>query len=368
MAFAAASSPAWQNLPNGNFSPVIYSQKVQKAFRKSSVVEDVTNTDYMGDIANYGDSVRIIKEPEITVSTYERGTVLAKTNLADADFTMVIDQANYYMFKIDDIEAAHSHVNFMDLATDRAAYRLRDTFDSEVLGYLAGYVYDAANSRWIVRTATNGTKADAAAGVDELLAANKLSITNFGGTAVAGTTGTFVPAVTGAQTSALTSIPVAAGGGSNGVTSPLEILNRMGRLMDTANVDSADRWFVADPVFYEVLMDENSKFVDRDFGGGSEIRNGRVGEGLIRGFRVYKSNNLAFFGTGPGTTASTGSRTHFGILVAGHQSAVSTAQQLSKTESYRDPDSFADIVRGMQLYGRKILRPEAIVTANYNLA
>jgi len=368
MAFAAASSPAWQNLPNGNFSPVIYSQKVQKAFRKSSVVEDVTNTDYMGDIANYGDSVRIIKEPEITVSTYERGTVLAKTNLADADFTMVIDQANYYMFKIDDIEAAHSHVNFMDLATDRAAYRLRDTFDSEVLGYLAGYVYDATNSRWVVRTATNGTKADAAAGVDELLAANKLSITNFGGTAVAGTTGTFVPAVTGAQTSALTSIPVAAGGGSNGVTSPLEILNRMGRLMDTANVDSADRWFVADPVFYEVLMDENSKFVDRDFGGGSEIRNGRVGEGLIRGFRVYKSNNLAFFGTGPGTTASAGSRTNFGILVAGHQSAVSTAQQLSKTESYRDPDSFADIVRGMQLYGRKILRPEAIVTANYNLA
>jgi hypothetical protein len=368
MAFAASSSPAWNNLPNGNFSPVIYSQKVQKAFRKSSVVEDVTNTDYMGDIANYGDSVRIIKEPEITVSTYQRGTVLAKTDLADADFTMVIDQANYYMFKIDDIEAAHSHVNFMDLATDRAAYRLRDTFDSEVLGYLAGYVYDSANSRWVVRTATNGTKADTAAGVDELLAANKLSITNFGGTAVAGTTGTFVPAVTGAQTSALTSIPVAAGGGNSGVTSPLEILNRMGRLMDTANVDSADRWFVADPVFYEVLMDENSKFVDRDFGGGSEIRNGRVGEGLIRGFRVYKSNNLAFVGTGPGTTASAGSRLNFGVLVAGHQSAVSTAQQLSKTESYRDPDSFADIVRGMQLYGRKILRPEAIVTANYNLA
>jgi len=362
MAFAAASSPAWQNLPNGNFSPVIYSQKVQKAFRKSSVVEDVTNTDYMGDIANYGDSVRIIKEPEITVSTYERGTVLAKTNLADADFTMVIDQANYYMFKIDDIEAAHSHVNFMDLATDRAAYRLRDTFDSEVLGYLAGYVYDAANSRWIVRSTTNGTKSNTSAGTDELLAANKLSITNFGGSAVAGTTGPTVNALTG--------IPIAstAGAANSGIVTPLTILNRMGRLLDAANVDSADRWFVADPVFYEILMDENSKFVDRDFGGNSEIRNGRVGEGLIRGFRVYKSNNLAFFGTGAGTVTTLGSRTNFGLVVAGHQSAVSTAQQLSKTESYRDPDSFADIVRGMQLYGRKILRPEAIVTANYNLA
>ena len=362
MAFAAYSSPAWNNLPNGNFSPVIYSQKVQKAFRKSSVVEDVTNTDYMGEIANYGDSVRIIKEPEITVSTYQRGTVLAKTDLADADFTMIIDQANYYMFKLDDIEVAHSHVNFMDLATDRAAYRLRDTFDSEVLGYLAGYIYDTANTRWIVRSATNGTKADTTAGVDELLAANKLSITSFGGSAVAGSTG--------ATVNALTAIPIAstAGSASSGIVTPLTVLNRMGRLLDAANVDSADRWFVADPVFYEVLMDENSKFVDRDFGGGQEIRNGRVGEGLIRGFRVYKSNNLAFFGTGPGTVTTLGSRTNFGMVVAGHQSAVSTAQQLSKTESYRDPDSFADIVRGMQLYGRKILRPEAIVTANYNLA
>src|SRR6056300_976098 len=297
MAFSSASG--YTNLPNGNFSPVIYSQKVQKTFRKSSVVEDVTNTDYMGEIANYGDSVRIIKEPEITVSTYQRGTVLAKTDLADADFTMVIDQANYYMFKIDDIEAAHSHVNFMDLATDRAAYRLRDTFDSEVLGYLAGYVYDTANSRWIVRTATNGTKANTAAGVDELLAANKLSITSFGGSAVAGTTG--------ATVNALTAIPIAstAGAANSGIVTPLTVLNRMGRLLDAANVDSADRWFVADPVFYEILMDENSKFVDRDFGGGSEIRNGRVGEGLIRGFRVYKSNNLPYEGTGAGTTLST---------------------------------------------------------------
>ena len=49
-------------------------------------------------------------------------------------------------------------------------------------------------------------------------------------------------------------------------------------------------------------------------------------------------------------------------------SAVATAEQLSKTETYRDPDSFADIVRGMHLYGRKILRPEAIVTAKYNAA
>jgi hypothetical protein len=352
MAFSSASG--YTNLPNGNFSPVIYSQKVQKTFRKSSVVEDVTNTDYFGEIANFGDSVRIIKEPEITVNSYARGTSLATQDIADADFSLIVDQANYFQFAMDDIETAHSHVNFMDLATDRAAYKLRDHFDAEVLGYLAGWEDDGSGG-WQRRTAVNGTKADTAAGNDELLAANKLDITDFGGSDLG-------------VAAEVTSIPVSAGGGASGVTSPLAILNRIARLMDQANVDTDGRWFVADPVFYEILMDENSKFVDRDFGGSDEIRNGRVGEGLIRGFRIYKSNNLPYEGTGAGTTLSTGSETDFGVIVAGHDSAVATAQQLAKTESFRDPNTFADKVRGMQLYGRKILRPEALFTANYNVA
>ncbi len=352
MAFNSAGGH--NNLPNGNFSAVIYSKKVQKEFRKSSVVEDISNTDYLGEISSFGDSVKIIKEPEITVSTYARGTAVAAQDLSDADFSLVIDQANYFMFKMDDIETAHSHVNFMDLATDRAAYKLRDTFDAEVLGYMSGWELNGSNV-WIRRTAANGTKANSGAGADELLAANSMSILDFGGSdlGVAGE---------------VTSIPVAAGGGAGGITSPLAILNRMARKLDEANVDTADRFFVADPVFYEMLMDENSKFVSSDFGGGEELRNGRVGDGLVRGFKVYKSNNLPYVGTGAGTVLSTGSETNFGTIVAGHKSALATAQQLNKTESYRDTASFADIVRGMQLYGRKILRPEAIITANYNVA
>jgi len=351
MAFASASG--YTNLPNGNFSPVIYSQKVQKEFRKTSVVEDITNTDYTGEISQFGDSVRIIKEPEITVSTYARGTTLATQDLADADFTMIVDQANYFQFSIDDIEAAHSHVNFMDLATDRAAYRLADTFDSEVLGYLSGWTGGAGS--WVRRTAANGTKADTTADNDELLAANKLDITDFAGTDLG-------------VLSEVTSIPMAANGGAGAITSPLALLNRIARKMDQANVDQDGRWVVLDPVMIELLMDEDSKFVDRDFGGGDEIRNGRMGGNLVRGFRVYKSNNLPYVGTGPDTTASGGSEDNFGVIVAGHDSAIASAQQLNKTETFRSPDTFSDIVRGMQLYGRKILRPEAIFTANYNVA
>jgi hypothetical protein len=351
MAFPSASG--YNNLPNGNFSPVIYSKKVQKAFRKSSVVEDITNTDYSGEIANFGDSVKIIKEPEITINSYARGTTLATQDITDADFTMVVDQANYFQFAIDDIEEAHSHVNFMDLATDRAGYRLRDTFDAEVLGYLAGWEKNGSGV-WVRRTAAAGTKADTSADADELLGGNKLDITDFGGSDLG---------VLGEATS----IPLAAGGGNSGVTSPLAILNRIARQMDQANVDTDGRWIVVDPVFAEILMDENSKLINGDFGGDGELRNGRM-PGTIRGFRIYKSNNLPFVGTGAGTTASAGSEDNFGVCVAGHDSAVATAEQIAKTESFRSPETFADIVRGMQLYGRKILRPEGLFTANYNVA
>jgi len=110
MAFTTAGG--YGNLPNGNFSSIIYSKKVQLAFRKSTVVGDITNSDYFGEIAAQGDTVKIIKEPEISVSAYARGTQVNAQDLDDEDFSLVVDKANYYAFKIDDIEEAHSHVNF----------------------------------------------------------------------------------------------------------------------------------------------------------------------------------------------------------------------------------------------------------------
>jgi hypothetical protein len=265
---------------------------------------------------------------------------------------MVIDQANYFQFALDDIEEAHSHVSFMDLATDRAGFKLRDAFDQDVLGYMSGWTWNG--SAWVRRTAAAGTKSNAAAGADELLDANQLDITAFGGSDIGGE-------------AEVTSIPVAAGGGSGAITSPLAVMNRMARLMDAANVDTDGRWIVVDPVFKEILMDEDAKLINADFGGDAEVRNGRL-PGTIRGFRVYTSNNLPYEGTGAGTSASAGSEANYGVIVAGHDSAVAVADQIAKTESFRSPDTFADIVRGMQLYGRKILRPEGLITANYNLA
>ena len=70
MAFTSAAGYA--NLPNGNFVPQIFSQKVLKFFRRASVVEDITNTDYTGEIENFGDTVKIIKAAIGTSRAAER--------------------------------------------------------------------------------------------------------------------------------------------------------------------------------------------------------------------------------------------------------------------------------------------------------
>jgi len=107
MAFEKAAG--YGNLPNGNFSSIIYSKKTQNAFRKATVVGDISNSDYFGEISAQGDTVRIIKEPEITVKSLARGTTIQAQDLDDEDFSLTIDKAFYYAFKMDDIEESHSY-------------------------------------------------------------------------------------------------------------------------------------------------------------------------------------------------------------------------------------------------------------------
>jgi hypothetical protein len=352
MAFPSASG--WGNLPNGVFSPVIYSKKVQKTFRKKSVVAAITNSDYFGEIANMGDSVKIIKEPEITIVPYARGAKITPQDLEDSDFTLVVDQATYWAFKIDDIEDAHSHVNFEDLATNRAAYRMADAYDREVLGYMAGY-YEATpgSGTWTARTTFPGTKAWSSAGSDEMLSIHQLNHGSFasGGTATNS---------------------IALGVGATKDATPLQMLARFDRLLNEQNVDKEGRWAVVDPVFLELLGDENSKFMSNDYAanqnaGGMGRSNGKLVEvGKVRGFDLYLSNNLPTFGTGPATVATAGSASNYGVVLAGHMSAVATAENLAKTETIRAVDTFGDIFRAMHVYGRKILRPEGLIRAIWN--
>jgi len=299
---------------NSFFLPSVYSKKVLNFFRKASVVEAITNTDYAGEISAYGDSVKIIKEPVISVYDYTRGSDTTQTKLTDQEVTLVVDSAKAFKFIVDDIETNMSHVNFKEVATSSAAYALRDSFDAAVLVTMFAGVSSSSPDH--VLGADSATKL--AAGVYD--GAGSIDL------------------------------------GVSAETDPLDVLARMARLLDDQNIPEEGRWFVAAPDFYEQLSQSSSKLLSVDYNAGQgSIRNGLVSSGKLRGFSMYKSNNIAAVSNATGK------------CLGGHISSTATAQTIISTEVLRDPTSFGDIVRGLHVYGAKVLRDEALVSAFYTI-
>ena len=299
---------------NEFFVPEIFSKKIQNFFRKSSVIEAITNTDYAGEISAFGDTVNIIKEPVITVAAYTRAASTSKQFLTDQELTLVIDKANSFKFIVDDIEERLSHINFASVGASSAAYTLKDTMDSEVLSAMFSGVSTSTPDHQLGGDGTGS------------------AIANF-------TSGD----------------PIDMGNGSSEL-SPLKIMARMARLLDDSQVPEEGRWFVAKPEFYEELADTDSKLMSSDFNqGDGGVRNGLVASGQIRGFSMYKSSNV------PATTNATGQ------CLGGHISSTATAQSILNIETLRDTDTFGDIVRGLHVYGRQVLRDDAIVKAIYTI-
>jgi len=300
---------------NSFFLPSVYSKKVLNFFRKASVVEAITNTDYAGEISAYGDSVKIIKEPVITVYDYTRGSDTTQTKLTDQELTLVVDSAKAFKFIVDDIETNMSHVNFKEVASSSAAYALRDSYDAAVIATMFSGVSSSSPDH--VLGADNAT--DLAAGT-------------FDGTG---------------------NLDIGFGSSEH---DPIDVMARMARLLDEQNVPEEGRWFVASPDFYEQLGQASSKLLSVDFNAGQgSIRNGLVSSGKLRGFDMYKSNNIAATSNAAGK------------CLAGHISSTATAQTIISTEVLRDPSSFGDIVRGLHVYGAKVLRGEALVSAFYGI-
>ena len=296
----------YQNLPSGNWVPAVYSQKVQKFFRRASVVEDITNTDYAGEIENFGDTVNIVKEPSITVSDYARGQTVNTQTLADDKLQLTVDQGSYFAFKVDDIEERQSHVNWEALATSSGAYSLKRNYDYNVLKN----IYDNAATS-AANTGTDGSPIDGDAAVDTLA----------------------------------------------------DVISAAKTVLDGNDVPEENRWFVAPPAFYKQLRKAGAKIMDQSVmadGGASSMRNGMVTDRPLFGFRLYSTNAIAVSsGAASSKTFGSAGSNEYAFLY-GHKGAVATANHIAKTELIRDPDSFSDIVRGLHVFGRKILRSDAV--------
>jgi len=301
MAFTKTAN--YNNLPNGNFSPIIYSQKVQKFFRTASVAEAITNTDYAGEIENFGDTVNIIKEPVVSVSSYTRGAVVNIQEIVDDQLQLTVDQANAFAFKVDDIEERHSHINFESVSTSSGAYALKNAYDANVIAAMFAGPSSSSPDHVI---GSDGS------GVDT--------------------------------------------GFDSSETDPVDIISKHARLLNLQDVPEENRWFLGSPEFYEQMGQASSKLMSDTTGNAAPLRNGKVYEGKVMNMELYMTNNFAASSTA-----------NFFKILSGHMSSTATANHIAKIEVIRDTDSFSDVVRGLHVFGRKVLRDTALVAEHIKI-
>jgi len=270
-----------------NFLPELWSTRINARLRKELVFGSICNRDYEGEIANYGDTVRINQVGPVTIGNYERNsTTITPQELNDFQTQLKIDQSPYFAFKVDDLDRAQANVNVMDEAIREATWGLRDHADR----YIAGL--------W---TEAGFTTTSTAVGSVNVLAA----------------------------------------------------LLSLGQKLSENNVPRDGRWVVLPPWMITKLA--LAKVLVQDAGAGRDaFENGF--QGRVAGFDVYESNNV--FESG-GTYK----------IMAGHRRAIAFAGQVNKeVEAYRPEGSFSDAVKGLYLYGAKVIYPDALVVLTATVA
>jgi N4-gp56 family major capsid protein len=274
------------------FRPEIWSANLLVALRKALVYGSpmVVNKDYEGEISEYGDTVRITSISRPTISTYvPNSTTITFPELTDAQRTLTVDQAKYFAFSVDDVDARQARGNVMPQAADEAAYALADVVDQYIASFYTGVQSANALGSLTVNSATTPTDA-----YDKVLV-------------------------------------------------PLKIK------LDLANVPTQGRYVVVRPELHGCLL-RDARFIKVNEAGTEDgLRNGHVGRAA--GFDIMISNNA------PNTTASEYA------TIAGTNQAISFAEQINKVEALRPQSSFSDAIKGLALYGAKLVRPDALATA-----
>ncbi len=282
-----------------NFKPTIWSANIQAVLQKTLVFASpmITNRNYEGEVANYGDRVKINQIGSVTISDYAVGTDITYQDMADASQFLDIDQQKYFGVNLDDVDSAQANVDLMAAYSAQAAYDMADTVDQSISGLYGD------------------------AGV----------VTGLG------TTGTPLT-VTAADST----------GGNVGI---LELLRRIMVALNKNNVPKANRWVVLSPDLAGRLAERNVTLYNvRQTQEAAD--NGYIGQ--FYGFNIFESNNVADVGN-----AATPKQK----ILAGTNQAITFAMQLSKVEALRKEKQFSDLIRGLNVYGRKVVRPGCLACA-----
>ncbi|HLY30704.1 MAG TPA: hypothetical protein VKQ36_06725, partial [Ktedonobacterales bacterium] len=268
-----------------SFIPQIWSGELLVALKKAHVYVALCNRDYEGEIKAMGDTVKINGIGDITVSNYTKDTDISTPQaLTDAQAMLVISQAKYINFAVDDVDAAQQYPKVMQEAMDRAGYVLADQEDQ----YVAGLYTDA-----IAATGSSGSPVTPAAGID-----------------------------------------------SNTGTTMYDYLVHMNTVLTQQNVPKAGRWAVIAPWMTEMLL-QSTRFTSFNtvdarqsiLTGKLDATGGDISAdyyiGRISNMDIYESNNAPHLS---GTAGASGS---VDVVLAGHSMGITFAEGVSKMEAYR---------------------------------
>jgi hypothetical protein len=301
---------------SGTFIPEIWSGKLIEKFYASTVLAVISNTDYEGEIRNQGDRVHIRTKPTITIKPYLSGGNLAVERPGSNIVDLTIDQGLYFNEILDDVMEIQSDINMMGIWSDDAAQQMKIQVDTIVmLGIL--HQADPANRG---------------------LTAGKISANiNLG------VTGTPVPMVANQANP-----PVA------GQITVLQVILRLGQALDEQNIPEQGRWVII-PAWAATMIKESElrqAYVTGD--SVSPLRNGKLG--MIDRFTLYVSNLLPN-GVPAGLAAGEW------VFFAGHAHGLTFASQISKVETLRSEFTFGTLLRGLQVFGYKVIDGKAVAEA-----
>jgi hypothetical protein len=300
--------PVVSGRPNysGNFIPEIWSGKMIENFYDATVLAQISNTDYEGEIKAYGDTVNIRTSPEVTIRDYVKGQTLTVENPDKPKLQLLIDKGDYFACVEDDIDRIQSDIKLMDTWTKDASEKMKIKIDQRVLTDLLPDI-GALN-----KGATAGAKS-----------------------------ASFNLGTTGAPL-------VVTKDGAAATTPVVDLLVDLGTVLDEANAPEQGRFVVIPAKMANLIKKSELKDASLTGDGQTILRNGRLG--MIDRFTLYVSHNLS---------VSAGKWN----IIAGHKMGFTFASQMTNMETLRAESTFGNIVRGLQVYGYKVVKPEALATA-----
>lgn len=270
-----------------NFISTVWEANIVESLEKTHVYASLANQIYRGTLKSLGDKVKIIQVGDVNITAYSTNVNLTRQDMSDAASELVADQAYYFNFSVNDVEAVQQKVQLLRAITDNAAYGLRDASDLFFSGLYAqsGLTsYSTGTTPWDV-TSLN---------VEDVL---------------------------------------------------LDIKEKMARVPLDNRFLIVPEWFHGKLILAGLTTKSDNNAI---------FTNGKVDR--IQGFDIYLSENVS---------AATGTPTWDQTRIMGGVKGLSFgfADAIMEIEAYRPEDRFEDAVKGVYVFGGKILRPDMTITA-----